>query len=150
MALTYETAKRRYETKFTPKRLLTFDGTGMPCTIFCDTHGEQVVSRYSNLVRSKTGCPKCGEELNLLQRISRLSSRSGLKVHLEDSPKITQSTEDLKITRRGVTRQEDALRQIRGLTLMFGDDYTLRGCSSADVERFVQEVLAVVDGAIDV
>ena len=58
----FEDAAARLKNKFPTLRLLSFDGTEKPVRINCPLHGEQTVSRFSNLMKSAKGCPECGYE----------------------------------------------------------------------------------------
>lgn len=44
-------------------KVISFDGVERPITIICPVHGEQIVSKGSNFIRSKYGCPSCGKSV---------------------------------------------------------------------------------------
>lgn len=64
MAYTKEQIQEKIDEKFPGKgyKLLTYTKADEPITILCPRHGEQVVSRYSNFIKSVSGCPVCGKE----------------------------------------------------------------------------------------
>ena len=64
MALTFSEAKERLKFKF-PKAnisLKIFRGTDELYDIYCAIHGDQTISRFSNLMTSKFGCAECAAE----------------------------------------------------------------------------------------
>ena len=64
MAYTKEQIQEKIDEKFPGKgyKLLAYTKADEPITILCPQHGEQVVSRYSNFIKSVSGCPVCGKE----------------------------------------------------------------------------------------
>lgn len=54
-----------FKLKFKFKELVEFNGISKPCKIRCDDHGIVESSRFNNVLNSKTGCPRCGDERTL-------------------------------------------------------------------------------------
>lgn len=57
--VTFDKAKEVYESKYPDHKLVEFESTSKPCTIFCPEHGLIRDIRYDSLRRSTFGCPKC-------------------------------------------------------------------------------------------
>lgn len=60
--MTFAQAKKSYESRFPKNKLVAFDSTLNPCTIFCYKHGAIDGLNFRNLKNSKFGCPECGRE----------------------------------------------------------------------------------------
>lgn len=93
--MTLEVAQRRITEKFPGKglKLVDFIGAEYPCILHCPEHGEVRASTYANVLRSKSGCPKCGKERghklfadSAKQRISDSDTLRTIKslLHLSD------------------------------------------------------------------
>lgn len=63
MAKTTVEIRREVFERFPNLTLVDYRGTDYPVRIRCPKHGLQVISRYSNFIRSECGCPACANEV---------------------------------------------------------------------------------------
>ena len=86
MAYTKEQIQEKIDEKFPGKgyKLLAYTKADEPITILCPQHGEQVVSRYSNFIKSVSGCPVCGKEQSgKTRKGSKIVSKEALEQLVE-------------------------------------------------------------------
>lgn len=65
MAKTTVEIRREVLERFPHFTLVDYRGNDYPVRIRCPKHGLQVISRYSNFIRSECGCPACANEVRV-------------------------------------------------------------------------------------